>query len=169
MHRPGDRATFEALIRHIRERVPDIVLRTTVMTGFPGETDEQFEELAEFVQDMEFDNLGCFAFSPEEGTAAEAMEDQVDEDVRAHRRDLILQLQHDIVLENQKKFLGKTLQVLVDAYNTIDDTYIGRFYGQAPEIDGTVLFKSPRALHPGEFVEVSILGADEYDLTGKAF
>ncbi len=168
MHRPGDRETFEALIRHIREKIPDIVLRTTVMTGFPGETAEQFEELAEFVRDMQFDNLGCFAFSPEEGTAAAEREDQVDEDVRAHRRDLIMQLQHDIVLQNQKKFLGKTLKVLVDGYNTYDDSYFGRFYGQVPDIDGTVLFKSPRELRPGEFAEVTILSFDEYDLVGRA-
>ncbi len=132
MHRPGDRETFEALIRKIRERVPDMIIRTTVMTGFPGETDEQFEELAEFVKTCRFDN------------------------------------QHDIVLENNKKFLGKTLKVLVDAYNTYDDTYVGRFYGQVPDIDGTVLFESPRELTPGEFVDVTILGFDEYDLTGKA-
>ena len=169
MHRPGDRETFEALIRKIREKVPDMVIRTTVMTGFPGETDEQFEELAEFGKAMRFDNLGCFAFSPEEGTVAAEREDQIDEEVKVHRQDLIMQLQHDIVLENNKKFLGKTLKVLVDGYNSYDDTYVGRFYGQVPDIDGTVLFTSPRELTPGEFVEVSILGFDEYDLTGKAF
>ena len=169
MHRPGDRETFEALIRKIREKVPDMVIRTTVMTGFPGETDEQFEELAEFVKAMRFDNLGCFAFSPEEGTVAAEREDQLDEEVKVHRQDLIMQLQHDIVLENNKKFLGKTLKVLVDGYNSYDDTYVGRFYGQVPDIDGTVLLTSPRELTPGEFVEVSILGFDEYDLTGKAF
>ena len=168
MHRPGDRETFEALIRKIREKVPDMVIRTTVMTGFPGETDEQFEELAEFVKAMRFDNLGCFAFSPEEGTVAAEREDQLDEEVKVHRQDLIMQLQHDIVLENNKKFLGKTLKVLVDGYNSYDDTYVGRFYGQVPDIDGTVLLTSPRELTPGEFVEVSILGFDEYDLTGKA-
>ena len=155
MHRPGDRETFENLIKKIREKVPDMVIRTTVMTGFPGETDEQFEELAEFVKAMKFDNLGCFAFSPEEGTVAA-------------EQDLIMQLQHDIVLENNKKFLGKTLKVLVDGYNSYDDTYVGRFYGQVPDIDGTVLFTSPRELMPGEFVDVTVLGFDEYDLTGKA-
>lgn len=168
MHRPGDRETFENLIKKIREKVPDMVIRTTVMTGFPGETDEQFEELAEFVKAMKFDNLGCFAFSPEEGTVAAEREDQIDEEVKVHRQDLIMQLQHDIVLENNKKFLGKTLKVLVDGYNNYDDTYVGRFYGQVPDIDGTVLFTSPRELTPGEFVDVTVLGFDEYDLTGKA-
>ena len=168
MHRPGDRETFENLIKKIREKVPDMVIRTTVMTGFPGETDEQFEELAEFVKAMKFDNLGCFAFSPEEGTVAAEREDQIDEEVKVHRQDLIMQLQHDIVLENNKKFLGKTLKVLVDGYNSYDDTYVGRFYGQVPNIDGTVLFTSPRELTPGEFVDVTVLGFDEYDLTGKA-
>lgn len=168
MHRPGDRETFENLIKKIREKVPDMVIRTTVMTGFPGETDEQFEELAEFVKAMKFDNLGCFAFSPEEGTVAAEREDQIDEEVKVHRQDLIMQLQHDIVLENNKKFLGKTLKVLVDGYNSYDDTYVGRFYGQVPDIDGTVLFTSPRELTPGEFVDVTVLGFDEYDLTGKA-
>lgn len=168
MHRPGDRETFENLIKKIRKKVPDMVIRTTVMTGFPGETDEQFEELAEFVKAMKFDNLGCFAFSPEEGTVAAEREDQIDEEVKVHRQDLIMQLQHDIVLENNKKFLGKTLKVLVDGYNSYDDTYVGRFYGQVPDIDGTVLFTSPRELTPGEFVDVTVLGFDEYDLTGKA-
>lgn len=168
MHRPGDRETFENLIKKIREKVPDMVIRTTVMTGFPGETDEQFEELAEFVKAMKFDNLGCFAFSPEEGTVAAEREDQIDEEVKVHRQDLIMQLQHDIVLENNKKFLGKTLKVLVDGYNSYDDSYVGRFYGQVPDIDGTVLFTSPRELTPGEFVDVTVLGFDEYDLTGKA-
>ncbi len=168
MHRPGDRETFENLIKKIREKVPDMVIRTTVMTGFPGETDEQFEELAEFVKAMKFDNLGCFAFSPEEGTVAAEREDQIDEEIKVHRQDLIMQLQHDIVLENNKKFLGKTLKVLVDGYNSYDDTYVGRFYGQVPDIDGTVLFTSPRELTPGEFVDVTVLGFDEYDLTGKA-
>ena len=168
MHRPGDRETFENLIKKIREKVPDMVIRTTVMTGFPGETDEQFEELAEFVKAMKCDNLGCFAFSPEEGTVAAEREDQIDEEVKVHRQDLIMQLQHDIVLENNKKFLGKTLKVLVDGYNSYDDTYVGRFYGQVPDIDGTVLFTSPRELMPGEFVDVTVLGFDEYDLTGKA-
>ena len=168
MHRPGDRETFENLIKKIREKVPDMVIRTTVMTGFPGETDEQFEELAEFVKAMKFDNLGCFAFSPEEGTVAAEREDQIDEEVKVHRQDLIMQLQHDIVLENNKKFLGKTLKVLVDGYNSYDDTYVGRFYGQVPDIDGTVLFTSPRELMPGEFVDVTVLGFDEYDLTGTA-
>ena len=168
MHRPGDRETFENLIKKIREKVPDMVIRTTVMTGFPGETDEQFEELAEFVKAMKFDNLGCFAFSPEEGTVAAEREDQIDEEIKVHRQDLIMQLQHDIVLENNKKFLGKTLKVLVDGYNSYDDTYVGRFYGQVPDIDGTVLFTSPRELMPGEFVDVTVLGFDEYDLTGKA-
>ncbi len=168
MHRPGDRETFENLIKKIRKKVPDMVIRTTVMTGFPGETDEQFEELAEFVKAMKFDNLGCFAFSPEEGTVAAEREDQIDEEIKVHRQDLIMQLQHDIVLENNKKFLGKTLKVLVDGYNSYDDTYVGRFYGQVPDIDGTVLFTSPRELTPGEFVDVTVLGFDEYDLTGKA-
>lgn len=169
MHRPGDRTTFETLIRHIREKVPDISIRTTVMTGFPGETDDQFETLAEFVKDMQFDNLGCFAFSPEEGTVAAAMADQLEEDVKVHRQDLIMQLQHDIVLQNNKKFLGKTLKVMVDGQNPHDNTYVGRSYAQVPDIDGTVLFTCPRQLTPGEFVDVTILGFDEYDLTGKAF
>lgn len=167
MHRPGDRETFSELIRHIREKVPDCIIRTTVMTGFPGETEERFEELAEFVKEMKFDNLGCFAFSPEEGTAAAEMEDQVEDDVKVHRQDLIMQLQHDIVLENNKKFLGRTLKVMVDGYNTYDDTWYGRFYGQVPDIDGQVLFTHRGDLTPGTFVDVTILGMDEYDLTGK--
>lgn len=169
MHRIGSRDQFAELLAHIRERVPDICIRTTVMTGFPGETDEQFETLAEFVKDMKFDNLGCFAFSPEEGTAAADMEDQVPEDIKLHRQELIMQLQHDIVVENNKKYLGRTLDVLVDGYDKYSDSYIGRSSQQVPEVDGTVVFTCDRDLSAGDFVPVDIFGVDEYDITGQAF
>ena len=139
------------------------------MTGFPGETDEQFESLAEFVAEMEFDNLGCFAFSPEEGTAAAEMDNQVDDDVKVHRQELIMQKQHDIVMKNNEKYIDKTLKVIVDGYNSYMDCYVGRSFMNVPEIDGTIMFTCERELKPGTFVDVDIVDFDEYDLTGESY
>lgn len=169
MHRVGDREHFEALIHKIREKIPDCCIRTTVMTGFPGETDEEFENLAEFVRDMRFDNLGCFAFSPEEGTVAAEMEDQVDEDVKIHRQDLIMQMQHDIAEEKNRECIGKTMEVIVDGYNKYGDVFTGRTYRNVPEIDGSVLFTSENPISTGDFVKVDIFGVEEYDLKGESF
>ena len=169
MHRPGDREHFENLIHHIREKVPDVCIRTTLMTGFPGETDEQFESLAEFVKEMKFDNLGCFAYSAEEGTSAAVLEDQVDEDVRKHRQELIMECQHEIAIERNKAFIGKTMKVLVDGYDSYTDCFIGRSYRGVPEVDGNVIFTCRHPLNTGDFVDVDIFGVDEYDLTGEAF
>ncbi|MBQ9066746.1 MAG: 30S ribosomal protein S12 methylthiotransferase RimO [Clostridia bacterium] len=169
MHRIGGEEEFRALIEHIREKIPDICIRTTVMTGFPGESEAQFETLAEFVRDMEFDNLGCFAFSPEEGTAAAEMDGQVDEDVKNHRQELIMQMQHDIVVRHNREKIGETMEVMVDGYNKFEDRYVGRTYRDVPEIDGNVYFTSMNPLSTGSFVKVDIFGIDEYDLRGESF
>lgn len=168
MHRVGGREEFTALVEKIRRKVPDMCIRTTVMAGFPGETEDEFNDLAEFVKEMKFDNLGCFAFSPEEGTVAATMEDQLEEDVKQHRQELIMDRQHDIVLQNNEKWKGRTLKVIVDGFDEDASCYVGRSYMQVPEIDGTVLFGALTELHPGDFVEVEIIGADEYDLIGQA-
>ncbi len=169
MHRPGSREKFTELMNHIREVVPDMCIRTTVMTGFPGETDEQFENLAEFVAEMQFDNLGCFAFSPEEGTTAAEMDNQIDDDVKVHRQELIMQKQYDIVMKNNEKLLDKTLKVIVDGYNAYSDCYVGRSYMNVPEIDGTIMFTCDRELELGTFADVDIVDFDEYDLTGESY
>lgn len=169
MHRVGSRESFTALIEKIRREIPDICLRTTVMTGFPGETDEAFENLAEFVKEMKFDNLGCFVFSPEEGTAAAEMEDQVEDEVKAHRQELIMQMQHDIAAEKNRACVGKTLEVVVGGYNKYDDVFVGRSYRSVPEIDGLVFFTGEKEMQPGDFVDVDIFDVDEYDLRGETF
>jgi len=169
MHRVGNGDKYAELIAKIRAKLPDVCLRTTIMTGFPGETEEQFETLAAFVKEQKFDNLGCFAFSPEEGTAAATMDGQVDEEVRKHRQELIMELQHDIAVENNKKYLGQTMEVLVDGYDKYSDSYIGRTYRSVPEVDGLVSFTCSHEVDAGSFIDVDIFGIDEYDLTGQAF
>lgn len=169
MHRVGDYDRYKALIAHIREKLPDVCIRTTFMTGFPGESDEQFETLASFIKEEKFDNLGCFAFSPEEGTAAASMDGQMDEEIRLHRQELIMESQHDIVLENNKKRIGSRMNVIIDGYDKYEDCYCGRSYCSVPEVDGNVIFTCDKPLEVGTFVDVDIFGVDEYDLTGEAF
>ncbi len=169
MHRVGNREKFEELIRNIRAEIPDMCFRTTVMTGFPGETEEEFENLAEFVREMEFDNLGCFAFSPEEGTVAAELPDQLDEEVKVHRQELIMELQHDIAERKNREWVGKTMEVIVDGYNKYDDVFVGRTYRDVPEVDGLVFFTTEKEAKAGDFVEVDIFDVDGYDLRGESF
>ncbi len=168
MNRHGDRESLTALIRKLRDKMPDLCLRTTFITGFPGETPEQFEELAEFVKEIKFDRLGCFAYSPEEGTPAATFDNQVDDDEKVHRGELIMNAQYGIVVGNNHALIGKTLKVIVDEYDPDNYLYIGRSYKDAPEIDGRILFTSQRELVPGVFTEVLITDADEYDLIGES-
>ncbi len=168
MHRVGNYEKLSKLIAHIRDMVPDICIRTTLMTGFPGETEENFETLSRFVHEIEFDNLGCFAFSPEEGTKAAELDNQLDDDVKVHRQELIMEQQYPIALKKNEAFVGKTLLVLVDGFDPEAECYVGRSYRNVPEIDGTVLFGSTEDLEPGTFVAVDIVAAEEYDLIGRA-
>ena len=168
MNRRGDRESLMKLINHIREKLPDVCIRTTLITGFPGETEEQFEELAEFVKEMKFDCLGCFAYSAEEGTPAAKLPDPVDDAVKVHRGELIMDSQYVIVLEHNKNMTGKKLKVIVDGYDPYTDIYEGRSYREAPEIDGKINFVSDKSLTPGSFVEVTITDFNEYDLIGEA-
>ncbi len=167
MNRHGDRDTLIKLIGKLREKMPDLCLRTTFITGFPGETPEQFEELAEFVKEIRFDRLGCFAYSPEEGTPAATFDNQVEEDEKVHRGELIMNSQYGIVIDNNHKLVGKTLKVIVDEYDPESYCYLGRSYKDAPEIDGRILFTCERELLPGSFVDVLITDFDEYDLIGE--
>lgn len=168
MNRHGDRASLTALIAKLRERIPDVCIRTTLITGFPGETDEQFCELSEFVHENCFDNLGCFAYSPEEGTPAASFEDQLEEEEKVHRGELIMDAQYGIVLNNNKALVGKTLEVIVDGYDPYNDVYEGRTYRDAPEIDGKISFVCDASLQPGTFVDVTVTGYNEYDLLGES-
>ena len=167
MNRTGSRESLTALIAKIRERIPDIVLRTTVMTGFPGEDEAAFTSLAEFAKEIRFDRLGCFAYSQEEGTAAAALPDQVDEEIKKHRAELILQDQYDIVEANNRARIGKTYRAVVEDYDAYTDSYTGRTWMDAPEIDGTVRFTCGYALDDGDFVDVEIFAVSDYDLIGE--
>ena len=168
MNRTGDRAWLTDLMTHIREKVPGVTLRTTVMTGFPGETEADFEELCEFVNDVEFDRLGCFAYSAEEGTKAAAMPDQVPEDVKQHRADLVMEQQARIVEKKNKAMVGKTLTVLVESFDRYAECWFGRSAADAPDIDGKVFFSTQTPPQPGDFVQVEITDTLEWDLIGEA-
>ena len=168
MNRTGDRESLTALIKKIREKIPDVVIRTTFITGFPGEGEEEFEDLAEFINEIEFERLGCFAYSAEEGTKAAELPDQVDEDVKKHRAELIMQDQYGIVECKNNECVGKTLDVLVEGYDGYTDSYYGRSYMDAPDVDASVSFTSKEELNDGGFVKVKIFDVSDYDLIGEA-
>ena len=167
MNRHGDRESLTELINKLRDKIPGVCIRTTLITGFPGETEEQFTELSEFVHEIGFDNLGCFAYSPEEGTPAASFEDQLEEDEKVHRGELIMDAQYGIVLKNNEALIGKTLKVIVDGFDPYNDIYEGRTYRDAPEIDGKISFVYDGSLQPGAFVDVTVTGFNEYDLLGE--
>lgn len=168
MNRPGDEKTLRGLIEHIREKVPGIVLRTTLITGFPTETEEQFNTLAEFVRDMKFDRLGCFAYSEEEGTKAAEMQGQIDEDVRQHRADIIMEQQQFIMAQKNSAMQGQTVEVVTEGFDRYGDCYFGRSAADAPDIDRKIFFTSPgKKLVPGKFVNVKITDMLDYDLIGE--
>jgi len=166
MNRVGDGAQYLALIEKMRERIPGLSLRTTLMVGFPGETDEQFETLCKFVKQAKFDKMGSFTFSPEEDTPAYDMPDQVDEDVKEHRQQLLMELQYSITEDANKAKVGNTYRVIVDAFE--DGEYTGRSYLDSPEIDSGILFTSDKPLKIGDFVNVTVTDYDGYDLIGEA-
>ena len=168
MNRTGDRAWLTDLMMHIREKVPGITLRTTVMTGFPGETEADFEELCAFVKDVEFDRLGCFAYSAEEGTKAAVMPDQVPEDVKQHRADLVMEQQARIVEKKNEAMVGETVTVLVESFDRYAECWFGRSAADAPDIDGKVFFSTDNPPQPGDFVQVEITDTLEWDLIGEA-
>jgi ribosomal protein S12 methylthiotransferase len=163
MKRGGNREYFRNMITRVREAIPDVALRTTLITGFPQETDEEFEQMLGFVREMEFDRLGVFAYSREEGSAAYALKGQVPKHIRQRRRDRIMEAQAAVSLEKNKRLVGRTFRALVD--ETGSDASVTRIYSQAPEIDGVVLICDP-GIRKGEFVQVRISKAYDYDLQG---
>lgn len=168
MNRKGDEASLRGLIKKIREKVPGITLRTTLITGFPGETEEQFGRLAEFVEDMKFDRLGCFAFSPEEGTPAAEMEGQLEEDVKERRAEVIMDQQMIIAVKKNKALVGETIEIVIEGFDRYGDCYFGRSAADAPEIDGKIFFTSGgKRQVPGKFVKVKITDMLDYDLIGE--
>lgn len=168
MNRRGSSFEIKALIQKIRDRIPDIVLRTTFITGFPGEGEEEFENLAEFINEAEFDRLGCFTFSAQEGTEAARLEDTVDEQEKINRIELIMQDQLTITELKNNERIGKTYKVITEGYDAYTDSYYGRTYMDAPEIDGRVNFTSSTEVNEGEFADVEIFGINGHDLLGRA-
>ena len=167
MNRTGDRETLTALMQKLRENIPDVTLRTTLITGFPGESEAQFEELCDFVNDIKFDRLGCFAYSEEEGTVAAGFKDQIEPQLRADRAEIIMNDQLRIAIEKNRAKIGTVQRVLVEGFNGELGCYIGRTAADAPEIDGKVYFMSPEKLNVGDFADVRINDAVEYDLLGE--
>ena len=168
MNRRGDRALIRSVISKLRTEIPDVVIRTTFIVGFPGEGEKEFETLAEFVNEIEFDRLGVFTFSPQEGTPAFDMDNQVDEDVKTRRGEIIMQDQYSIMEEKNNEKIGKIYKVVVEDYDGYSDSYTGRTYMDAPEIDGLVKFTSQKDLEIGDFVNVEIFDIEDYDLIGEA-
>lgn len=166
MNRRSNKAKILDSIGKLRKAMPDIHIRTTLITGFPGEGEEEFEELLDFVEDVKFERLGVFTYSPEEGTPAAEMDEQVEEDIKEERKDAIMRRQMDISLEKNREKIGTTLEVLVEEKD-FDGSYLGRSRYDAPEIDNQVLFTSERELHPGDLVTVKITDAFDYDLSGE--
>lgn len=168
MNRRGDQALIRSVISNLRSEIPDVVIRTTFIVGFPGEGEEEFETLAEFVNEIEFDRLGVFTFSPQEGTPAYDMDNQVEDDVKTRRGEVIMQDQYSIMEEKNNEKIGKTYKVVVEDYDGYSDSYTGRTYMDAPEIDGLVKFTSHKDLDIGDFVDVEIFDIEDYDLIGEA-
>ena len=167
MGRRTSRAELEEKIAMMRKRIPDICLRTTLISGFPGETEEDFEIVKEFVKKMRFDRLGVFAYSKEEGTPAAEMPDQIPEEVKESRRDELMLIQQEIAFGKAEERIGEEYDVLVEGRIPEDDIYVGRTYLDAPEVDGFVFFESDRELVSGELVRVRIVDCNEYDLIGE--
>ncbi|MBE6762371.1 MAG: 30S ribosomal protein S12 methylthiotransferase RimO [Ruminococcaceae bacterium] len=167
MNRRGTGAEIEALIQKIREKIPNITLRTSLITGFPGESDEDFTTLAEFVNRVRFDRLGCFAYSEEEGTPAAEFENQIDPQIRQDRSENIMNDQMTIAEEKNQQKIGSTVEVLVEGYDSYIKCFYGRSEADAPDIDGKVFFMSNQNLAVGSFVKVLINDVIEYDLLGE--
>ena len=170
LRRMGRRTSKQQLIdiiTKLRCEIPDIVLRTSLITGFPGETEEDHQELMEFVDEMEFDRLGVFTYSPEEGTPAETMEGQVPEEVKEARRDEIMELQQEISLDKGNDRIGQEVLVMIEGKVLGESAYIGRTYGDAPKVDGYIFVQTGELLVTGDFAKVTVTGALEYDLIGE--
>ena len=167
MNRKGDCESLSDLIDKIRVKIPDITLRTTLITGFPGETEEQFCEMAEFVKEKRFDRLGCFTYSAEEGTLAAEFPDQIDEQVKADRMENIMELQMTISAEKNEEKAGTVTEVLIEGWDDYIKCYFGRTAADAPEVDGKIFFMSSRPLKIGEYVNVRINDCLDYDLLGE--
>ena len=167
MGRWTNREQIEKTVTKLREEIPDIALRTTLITGFPGETEDDFEQVKEFVKKMEFDRLGVFTYSREEDTPAAEMDGQIDEKVKEARRDEIMQIQQDIAFDKSNSRVGEIYEVMIEGRLPDEGVYIARTYMDAPDVDGYVFIQSDYNLDSGDFVKVEVTRADEYDLIAE--
>ena len=170
LRRMGRKTTKQQLTRligELREQIPDIVLRTTLLTGFPTETQEQHEELMQFVDEMEFNRLGVFAYSQEEGTPAAAMDGQIPEEIKEQRRSELMELQQEVAFDLAQKMCGRELIVMVEGKAADENVYVCRTYGDAPEVDGYLFLNTDEVLVTGDFAKVRVTASYEYDLIGE--
>ena len=167
MNRQSNGKTIRNLIQKLRKEIPDVVIRTTVMVGFPGETKEDFEELYKFLKEAKFDKLGCFAYSKEDGTPAANIKDQIHPMTKKSRYNKIMSLQQEISNENLKKQIGRKIEILIEEKSFDGKTYVGRTYMDVPEIDGIVYLNSDKELKTGEFTTGEIIDVSNYDLICK--
>ena len=167
MGRRTTRADLEQIVTHLREEIPDIVLRTTLIAGFPGETEEQHQEVMEFIDEMEFDRLGVFTYSQEEDTPAASMPDQIDEETKLNWQEELMELQQEIAFDRAEERTGSVVTAMIEGKVADKDAYVARTYGDAPNVDGLLFVQTTEELNSGDFVRVRITGAVEYDLIGE--
>ncbi|MBE6713683.1 MAG: 30S ribosomal protein S12 methylthiotransferase RimO [Ruminococcaceae bacterium] len=167
MNRHGNAALIKETIGKLRREIPDIVIRSTAIVGFPGETEEDFEELCKFIKDVKFERFGAFTYSREEGTAAYDLPDQIDEQTKQDRYDILMSAQLDNSEKYNEELLGKVVHVLCEGFDPVSEAYVGRTYRDSAEIDGKVWFTSERKVNEGEFLDVRIIETMDYDLVGE--
>ena len=165
MNRAGDNESYTTLLQKMRNEIPNLAVRTTFMVGFPGETEEQFEELCEFTKNCKFEKMGCFSFSPEEDTPAFDMDCQIDEDIKQRRVEVLMDIQYTVTQQCNQSRVGNIYDVIIDEYD--GEKYVGRSYLDSPEIDSGIIFTSDKPLTVGEFTKVKITDYDGYDLIGE--
>ncbi len=169
MGRRTNQETLCAMIEKLRKEIPDIALRTTLISGFPGETQEDFEELYRFVNAMEFDRLGVFAYSMEEDTPAALLPDQVPQEIKEARRDELMELQQEIAFEKSEAMVGRIVEVMIEGRVAEEDAYVGRTYMDSPNVDGLIFVHTSQELLSGDFLNVRVIKALEYDLIGEVY
>ena len=167
MGRRTSKAQLVEIIEKLRKEIPDISLRTTLITGFPGETQEQHEELKDFVDEMEFDRLGVFTYSPEEDTPAATMTEQIPEEVKEERQAELMELQQEIAFDLAEDMVGREVLVMIEGKVADENAYVGRTYGDAPNVDGYIFVNTDMELMSGDLCQVHVTGALEYDLIGE--
>ena len=169
MNRKSDSKTIKKLIKKLRDEIPDVILRTTLIVGFPGESIEDFNELVEFVKESKFDRLGAFAYSAEDGTPAAKFDNQIDESEKESRKNIIMETQQSVSLENLKSKIGKVYECLIENITEDGEFYIARSYMDVPSEDGVIYVKYDSEYMINEFVNVKIVDSNEYDLFGEFF